>query len=651
MSPGVNGMNCIRRGWLALLLCASCGVIAQETPGGPEARLIAVLTSGATEQQQSETCIALGRVGSAKAVPALAALLDHERLSHAARFALEQIRDPAADEALRAALGRLKGIQLVGAIDSLGVRRDPKAVESLAGFLNAGDATVVQASAQALGSIGTEDAAHALEATLAKAQGAQQIAVCDGLFRCAEALESQGHATRALAIYDAVRGLPQAPHQVHTAALRGAILLRKDEGLPLLIEALHASDRRTALAATRIAGEAQAPGVTKALADELEKLPADRQVLVIGVLGQRQDAVALPVLVALAKSGDPSVRVAAIKAAAEIGDPSLAGTLIDLLLDKDAGVAGAARAALAGLPGHQVDEEILKPRETPYQALMLDMMGQRRIAKAIPVLKGMLDAPDVKLQLAAIKSLGEVADQAELPGLLARLATCADAARIEAYEKVIRGIGAALQDPNAWVPALTDSLGRSTVEAKPALLRLLNVAGGTEALKAVHQALDDDNKDVHAAAIRVLCDWKSVDAAPLLLELAKQSAEPVDRILALRGYLALAMLPNASPESKLAICREAAALIQRPEEKRMLLAAVSSLAHPAALSLIVPYLNDDAVKQETVLAILAVAGKREKKQDAGETKAALESVIATASDKPDTVKQAKKLLSQIVSKE
>ena len=32
------------------------------------------------------------------------------------------------------------------------------------------------------------------------------------------------------------------------------------------------------------------------------------------------------------------------------------------------------------------------------------------------------------------------------------------------------------------------------------------------------------NKDVHTAAIRVLCEWKTGDAAPVLLELAKTSS-------------------------------------------------------------------------------------------------------------------------------
>ena len=46
-----------------------------------------------------------------------------------ARYALETIPDPSVDDALRDALGKLKGRPLLGVIGSLGVRRDAKAVD------------------------------------------------------------------------------------------------------------------------------------------------------------------------------------------------------------------------------------------------------------------------------------------------------------------------------------------------------------------------------------------------------------------------------------------------------------------------------------------------------------------------------------------
>ena len=70
-----------------------------------EAQLIAVLTSDATLEKKAGACRELARVATKEAVPALAALLGDEKLSHMARYALETIRDPSVDDALRDAMG------------------------------------------------------------------------------------------------------------------------------------------------------------------------------------------------------------------------------------------------------------------------------------------------------------------------------------------------------------------------------------------------------------------------------------------------------------------------------------------------------------------------------------------------------------------
>jgi HEAT repeat protein len=340
-----------------------------------EVKLIAVLKSDASQKEKADACRELARIGTKDAVAPLAALLGDERLSHMARYGLETIPDPAVDDALRDALKSLKGRPLVGVIGSIGVRRDAKAIEPLAKLLQDADAEVAQAAARALGNIGNTAAVKALGGALASVPAKNQLAFCEGLFRCAEALNAKGQREEALAVYDRLRAVKDAPHQVRAGALRGAILARQKEGLPLLLQAIRGEDFAMAAAAARTAQEM--PGadvtkalaaepdigfaglplerfradVTKALAAELGKLPADKQILLIQTLGKRADALALPALFAAAKSGDKAVRVAAIRALPEIGDASAAPVLKELLKDSDKEIAQAAQESLAGLPG------------------------------------------------------------------------------------------------------------------------------------------------------------------------------------------------------------------------------------------------------------------------------------------------------------
>ena len=92
-------------------------------------------------------------------------------------------------------------------------------------------------------------------------------------------------------------------------ALRGAILGRGKEGIPLMVEAIRGTDYVLAAAVARAAMELPGPEVTAALAGELPKLPADKQLLVVNTLGYRGDASAGPAMLGLIRKGPMPVRL------------------------------------------------------------------------------------------------------------------------------------------------------------------------------------------------------------------------------------------------------------------------------------------------------------------------------------------------------
>ena len=217
---------------ITLLLCIGAQLPGQsEAPATQrqEGELIAVLKSDAAHKEKADACRELAIVGSGEAVPALAALLGDEKLSHMARYALEPIPDTSVDEALRDALGKQKGRILVGVIGSIGVRRDAGAVQPLAGLLGDSDANVAGAAARSLGRIGGMEVAKLLAKTLAEARAATRPAVADACLSCAEALLTQGQAAEALALYESV-AKADLPKHFRVAAALGALRARRADG-------------------------------------------------------------------------------------------------------------------------------------------------------------------------------------------------------------------------------------------------------------------------------------------------------------------------------------------------------------------------------------------------------------------------------------
>ena len=118
-------------------------------------RLGKLLESGeATVAAKKYICLQLRQVGTAAQVGMLAGLLDDAELGQAARAALEQIPGEESGAALRAALGKLSGAPLAGVIESIGVRRDVKAVDALIPLVESKDPKVAAAALASLAAVG-----------------------------------------------------------------------------------------------------------------------------------------------------------------------------------------------------------------------------------------------------------------------------------------------------------------------------------------------------------------------------------------------------------------------------------------------------------------------------------------------------------------
>lgn len=187
------------------------------------AGLIRILTdSNSPEFQKAKACQRVGELGAKEAVPALSALLGDEHLSVYARYGLEPIDDPSADDALRSALSKLEGDRLIGVINSIGKRRDAKASAALAKMIDGSDAGMARAAAAALGSIGGMSSLKHLQTALTKTSGMTRRAVADASLVCAERLLAEGHRDQALAAYTALSA-PDIPKPVRLAAMQGII--------------------------------------------------------------------------------------------------------------------------------------------------------------------------------------------------------------------------------------------------------------------------------------------------------------------------------------------------------------------------------------------------------------------------------------------
>jgi HEAT repeat protein len=241
-------------------------------------------------------------IGDDAAVPALAAMLPNEELCSWARIALEAMPGTAADEALRKATANVRGRQLVGVINSLGVRRDKNAIRLLSGLLESSDRDAAAAAAVALGHIGGEAAEGVL--WLAFDQGPKDLraAAAEATILCAERHMTAGDATVAAQMYDKV-AKADVPQQLVLTATRGVILARGPAGVPLLVEQLQSMDKHRFNLGLSVAREVPGREASAAIVAEVSRAAPERQALLILALADRGDASVGPRGVKTARGG------------------------------------------------------------------------------------------------------------------------------------------------------------------------------------------------------------------------------------------------------------------------------------------------------------------------------------------------------------
>lgn len=579
-----------------------------------EESLLAILRSEAPDAEKAITCKKLAIYGSDEAVPELAKLLPNPRLSSWARIALEAIPGEAADEALRTTSESLEGRLLVGTINSIGVRRDEKAVELLTGRLHDADPEVASAAAVALGHIANDAATKTLRNFLAASPDEVRSSVAEGCVLCAERLHAAGKSDSAAELYDEIRQA-DVPMQRVVEATRGAILARNQDGSELLLETLRSQEEKLFQLALGTIREFPGSQIDSVLASEMVAATPQRAALIIQAMADRSDTVVLASVLKAAEQGEEQVRLSAIDALRRVGDVSCLPALLKIAVEEEADLAEAAKETLAELPGDGVDEKIvalLPSASGESYPLLIQLVGQRRI-DAVPDLLKALNHPDQGVRSAALIALGETVSLDRLSLLVSQVVAPKHSEDAVVAAQALKAASIRMPDREAAAAELAVALQRSPTTTKSTLLEILAAVGGPSALQTLANAAKSDDSELQDTSSRLLGKWNSVDAAPVLLDLAKTAPAEKFRLRALRGYIGLARKFAMPAKQRAQMCESAMATSWRIDEKKLVLDVLQ--LHPSieGLKLAIAAKQMPDVKDQATAATRVIAQKLRKK--------------------------------------
>jgi HEAT repeat protein len=395
-------------------------------------------------------------------------------------------------------------------------------------------------------------------------------------------------------------------------AVAGAGSQPDQDVINMVIDALKSNDPQMQSGAIAIVRDIPGPEVTKALVQELPKLPATGQVQLLSVLGDRGDVTALPAVIEAGKAPEESVRVAALRALGQLGGAAN----VALLAERAAAAKGteqkAAREGLYRLQGAGVDAAILQslPAANPaVKAELIDAIGERNIAGAIEALLKAGKDENRRVRLESFRVLRIMAKPEDMPALVNLLLETENEADRGEAEKMVAAVAHKIEDKTrqsaavqAVLPNVKDAPDRAS------LLRVLGRIGDAGSLPTLRAALASREPEVQDAAIRALAEWPTAEPVPDLLKLAQTAPNPVHRVVALRGFVRqLALASDRTAEQTIDLYKKAMELASDAPEKKRVLAGLANTKSLAALNMAAAYLDDVGLHLEAESAAIRIA--------------------------------------------
>jgi HEAT repeat protein len=442
--------------------------------------LIEQLRSEDLETRQAAV-IALGRIGDARAVPALVRVLTtDDELVVAAAGALAKVGDRRAFEALLELIGHPQPAvrqAVIAAINSIG---HPEMARRAVPLLDDPDPRVRESAVKIAGYFGYSECVEPL------------------FERCRDDDES-----------------------VRRAAIQHIPYLDDERVIPMLAEALEHGSAGVRAAAAQAFAQVEGPLAQPFLLAALDDQDPWVRYFAARSVGRHGSSECVTALARLAQT-DPAdhVRVAAVESLARIGGARAVSILAPLAESDNADLAGAALGGL-GLIGHpDALPPLLAALRSPDAARRVDALGalgERGGAGAVDAIRWVASADaDARVMQSAIAALARLATPEAIDTLIT---LTADPDRREAAVVALARLGAERME------RVAQGLTHAQAGVRRAIVDALGRMKQPRASELLSAALDDEDASVRLAAVRALSHLGSRGAERKLVAMARSDAD------------------------------------------------------------------------------------------------------------------------------
>lgn len=425
-----------------------------------------------------------------------------------------------------------------------------------------------------------------------------------------------------------------------------AVFSQDSELIEMILELIQDPDKdMRAIALDQIRTEAKTEAATKRFADQLSKLPPESQQGLLSALADRGDAAAKPAVRELLSAPEQSVRIAAMRALAKLGDASDCEKLV-AFLDSAEPERRAATISLTQIQGDGVVEEIasqIDGASAAIQVSLIDVLASRRALVAIPNLLQLALADRAAVREAAMSALGQLAGPQHISGLVQGVLKADGRAERANAERSLARVCHRIEDGRSPANALVAAIDELRDQDQIKMLVSLGRVGGPAALARIEKSIGSQDPAEHSMGLSAIANWPDSSVADRLTDLAYNDPHLNHQLTALRALIRVAPLDDGrTNQEKLAMLQQAMQMSHRYVDRNYALQRASAIRIPETLRWVSPFLDDPMYAQQACKTIVELAHIRDlRDNNKAEFHAALDRVMAISED-PVVVDRAKR---------
>ena len=241
------------------------------------------------------------------------------------------------------------------------------------------------------------------------------------------------------------------------------------------------------------------------------------------------------------------------------------------------------------------------------RAAVIEGLARRNAGKYRDAVFAQTADEDKKVRMAAIKAMAVLAEEADQGRLIELMLQTEDGSEQRAAQRAVVSAAEQVSNVEQRADEILKYLGDMEASKKVVLVRTLGRVGGKKATGAIVEHSNSNDAAVKDAAIRALGDLPNEEALAEHLMNVIRKEELKYQALAVRKLVEVLNKVSINGGKKVRICKEALDILERADEKRLLLGAIGKVRSAVSLEVAGEYLEDESLKSEAAIASANIA--------------------------------------------